>query len=96
MSGLVIYRRVELRMINYYCLAGSDGTYYVGKAFNLPRRLMEHRIGRGSQHTKKWANFACIGQIEFPYVSEEESRRMERWYAATMRRKLGVDEVYCS
>lgn len=32
-----------------YVLEMSDGTYYVGKSHNIPKRLKEHQDGKGSE-----------------------------------------------
>ncbi|MGW9685392.1 GIY-YIG nuclease family protein [Flagellimonas sp. 2504JD1-5] len=36
-----------------YILECSDGSYYMGSAVELDKRLNEHRDGRGANHTKK-------------------------------------------
>jgi putative endonuclease len=35
-----------------YILECSDGSYYTGSTNNLERRLEEHQLGLGSNHTK--------------------------------------------
>ncbi|MBW7866880.1 MAG: GIY-YIG nuclease family protein [Brumimicrobium sp.] len=41
-------------MIGYiYILECSDGSYYTGSTKDLKRRLAQHQLGEGANHTKK-------------------------------------------
>lgn len=35
-----------------YILLCADGSYYTGSTNNLERRILQHQLGKGSNHTK--------------------------------------------
>ena len=47
-----------------YILICSDGSYYTGSTNNLEQRIMQHKTGKGANHTKKRI------PVELIYVEE--------------------------
>jgi predicted GIY-YIG superfamily endonuclease len=80
--------------ITLYCIKGNTGEYYVGKAVNLPRRLYEHRIGRGAQVTKKWSSFELVMSHVVECTDEADARRLERGYANGIRWRFMPELVH--
>lgn len=36
-----------------HILECSDGSYYTGSAISIEKRLKQHQLGKGADHTKK-------------------------------------------
>ena len=82
------------KLIWLYVLKSVEGEYYVGKAVNLPRRVKEHQIGRGSKVTKGWKSFIVFRQVQIPFLSEADSRRLERMFALSTAAAVWPAQCY--
>ena len=53
-----------------YAILCDDGSIYKGHTDNITRRLNEHKIGRGAEHTKRHKPVKIIFTKEFSTQSE--------------------------
>lgn len=74
--------------VTIYTLKGPDKEYYVGKAVNLARRLYEHRVGQGSEITKRWGSFTLFRSITVEIANAKDGHFAERGAAEALRREL--------
>lgn len=80
--------------IHLYLLKGPYPQYYCGKAKNLGRRMIQHRIGHGSKVTKNWKNFELIRSLELEVKNESEAHFAEASFTRQMRAELPGMMVY--
>jgi putative endonuclease len=66
-----------------YILVCADGSYYCGSTKDLDRRLFEHSIGKGSNHTAKRLPVELIyyeeyTRIDFAFYREKQIQGWSR------------------
>jgi len=64
-----------------YILSCKDGTLYTGITDNLPRRLEQHRTGKGAKYTRG------RGPLLLVYREDAES------YAAALKREYQIKQL---
>ncbi len=83
--------RGEIQPAVYVMVNWRNGTFYVGHTANLPRRIEEHREGRGSAFTRKH-HIRRLVWYEFHDSLDDAQRReslIKRW---SRRYKLDLVE----
>ena len=60
-----------------YILKCSDGTYYTGSTIDLIRRLNQHNIGEGANHTKKRLPVSLVYYEEFQRIDDAFNREKQ-------------------
>ncbi len=83
--------RGEIQPAVYVMVNWRNGTFYVGHTADLPRRIEEHREGRGSAFTKKH-HIRRLVWYEFHDSLDDAQRReslIKRW---SRRYKLDLVE----
>lgn len=70
-----------------YILKLTDNKYYIGKTFNLKRRIYEHKIGIGSKWTKKYPMIGIIKTIKTNDLFSEDK------YVKYYMNRYGIDNV---
>ena len=83
--------RSEIQPAVYVMVNWRNGTFYVGHTANLPRRIEEHREGRGSAFTRKH-HIRRLVWYEFHDSLDDAQRReslIKRW---SRRYKLDLVE----
>ena len=82
--------RGEIQPAVYVMLNWRNGTFYVGHTADLPRRIEEHREGRGAAFTRKH-HIRRLVWYEF-HDSLDDAQRQER-LIKRWRRKYKLDLV---
>jgi len=72
---------------NYYVYilaSRPHGAIYIGVTNDLSHRVLEHRAGRGSQHTSKYKIFKLVYYEHFDNIDEAITRekRLKKWNRA--------------
>jgi len=80
--------------LTLYCLTNGENEYYCGKAVNFPRRLYEHRIGRGSDATRTWSTVEVYYTTEAEIAQARDGYFLELGFTEQMRRQLPGMMVY--
>lgn len=64
-----------------YILECSDGSYYTGSKNNLARRISEHSLGEGANHTKKRLPVKLVYWEEYPRIDYAfyREKQVQRW-----------------
>ncbi|QMW65697.1 GIY-YIG nuclease family protein [Mumia sp. ZJ1417] len=67
-----------------YILKCADGSYYVGSARDLERRLKQHQDGDGAAHTRRRRPVELVYAMEFERVDEAFAweKRVQGWSRA--------------
>lgn len=82
------------RKLYIYTLKLEDNKYYVGRSYNVPRRLNEHYDGKGSEWTKKY------NPIKLYEVFEDCTKFDEDKYTVMYMSIFGIENVrggsFCS
>ena len=66
-----------------YILKCADGSYYTGSTWDLDRRLRQHQMGKGANHTKKTrpvevAYYEFYDRITDAFRREKQIQRWSR------------------
>lgn len=71
-------------MAHVYILRCADGSYYVGSTVNLAARLHQHRIGGGSEYTKRRLPVELAWSYEFERVADAfaAEKKVQGWSRA--------------
>ena len=80
--------------ITLYLLKGPYPEYYCGKAKNIGRRIMQHKVGHGSKCTKRWKSFEVIRTVNLEVKNESEAHFAEASFTRQMRDQLPGMMVY--
>ena len=66
----------------YILASGRNGTLYVGMTNDLPRRMLEHRIGQGSVfvHDYGVTRLVYYEVTNDPYDAIVREKRLKKWY----------------
>ena len=82
------------RKLYVYTLKLEENKYYVGRSYNVPRRLNEHYDGKGSEWTKKY------NPIKLYEVFEDCTKFDEDKYTVMYMSIFGIENVrggsFCS
>ena len=64
-----------------YILECNNKSLYVGSTTNIPQRLKDHVVGRGSLWTKRFSPFRLVYTQEYASYSEavRRERQVKRW-----------------
>ncbi|MHC1778238.1 MAG: GIY-YIG nuclease family protein [Lentimicrobium sp.] len=64
-----------------YILLCSNKTYYTGSTINLKKRVKEHQIGKGANHTKKHQPVELVYFEEYDRISDafKREKQIQRW-----------------
>lgn len=64
-----------------YILLCGNGTYYTGSTIDLDLRLEQHKIGEGSNHTKKYQPVELVYFEEFEVVADafRREKQVQGW-----------------
>ncbi len=64
-----------------YILECSNGSYYTGSTIDLERRINQHQLGEGSNHTKKYLPVRLIYFEEFNRIDEAfyREKQVQNW-----------------
>jgi putative endonuclease len=64
-----------------YILKCSDGSYYTGSTKNLELRLLQHRGGEGSNHTKKRLPVKLVYYEEYERIDQAfyREKQVQGW-----------------
>ena len=64
-----------------YILECSNGSYYTGSTIDLKRRINQHQLGEGSNHTKKYLPVRLIYFEEFNRIDEAfyREKQVQNW-----------------
>jgi putative endonuclease len=68
----------------YIMASKRDGTLYIGVTSDLPKRMEEHREGRGSQFVKTYGVTRLVYFEEYPLYADAIRREtnLKRWKRA--------------
>ncbi|MEM9233742.1 MAG: GIY-YIG nuclease family protein [Pseudomonadota bacterium] len=68
----------------------KNGTLYIGVTSDLPRRVWQHREGRGSIFVRQWGCTMLVWYDEFPTITEAlvHEKRMKKW-----ARRMKIEEI---
>ena len=74
----------DMRQYFVYMLAGKRGVLYVGVTSNLPRRMQEHRRGRGNQFTHRYRVSRLVYCESFtrPLLAIKREKQLKSWRRA--------------
>ncbi len=80
---LKLYRRADsLNMKAYtYILKCSNGSYYVGSTKDLIKRLEQHQLGEGANHTKKHLPVELVYYEEYTRIDHAfyREKQIQKW-----------------
>ncbi len=64
-----------------YILECADGSYYTGSTKDIERRLAEHQIGEGSNHTRKHLPVKLIYLEEYDRIDDAfyREKQIQGW-----------------
>jgi putative endonuclease len=64
-----------------YILECSNGSYYTGSTKDLERRILQHQLGEGANHTKKYSPVRLIYFEEFTRIDEAfyREKQVQNW-----------------
>jgi len=64
-----------------YILKCSDGSYYTGSTKDLARRLEQHQVGEGANHTKKRLPVKLVYYEEYQHVEKAfyREKQVQGW-----------------
>jgi putative endonuclease len=74
-----------------YILICADGSFYTGSTNDLERRLEEHQIGEGANHTRKRLPVELVYTEEFDRIDEVYYR--ERQFAKAKMKNAPFDTL---
>ncbi|ARN77513.1 hypothetical protein BST97_05675 [Nonlabens spongiae] len=64
-----------------YILECGNGTYYTGSTIDLEKRIEEHKIGQGANHTKKHGVDKLVYYEEYPRIdlAFNREKQVQKW-----------------
>jgi len=64
-----------------YILLCADGSYYTGSTIDLERRLAQHQIGEGANHTKKRLPVSLLYYEEYQRIDDAfyREKQVQGW-----------------
>ncbi len=64
-----------------YILLCVDGSYYTGSTIDLERRLAQHQIGEGANHTKKRLPVSLLYYEEYQRIDDAfyREKQVQGW-----------------
>jgi len=64
-----------------YILECNDGSYYTGSTNNLELRMMQHKMGKGANHTKKRLPVKLLYFEEFDRIDKAfyREKQVQGW-----------------
>ena len=64
-----------------YILLCADGSYYTGSTIDLERRLVQHQIGEGANHTKKRLPVSLLYYEEYQRIDDAfyREKQVQGW-----------------
>lgn len=67
-----------------YILQCSDGSYYVGSAADLEKRIMQHQKGEGAKYTARRLPVRLVYAEEFSRIDEafQREKQVQGWSRA--------------
>ena len=71
-----------MRLYYVYILASrAGGALYVGVTNDLPRRVWEHKTGRGGTHTRRYKIVRLVYYESYPSIADAIQREtsIKRW-----------------
>ena len=70
-----------MAMAYMYILLCSNNTYYTGSTIDLEKRIIEHQMGNGANHTKKYQPVELVYFEEYRKVSDAFTRekQVQKW-----------------
>lgn len=81
------HEKMDSKSLTIYCLTLRDGYLYVGKTYDLDRRLREHSEGKGSQWTQMHPVVGLYKKWENADDFDEDK------YTKVMMKQYGIDKV---
>lgn len=68
-------------MPHLYILRCADGSFYTGSTYDLERRLAQHQLGLGANHTKKRLPVSLAFAVHFDLMVEAYTaeKRIQGW-----------------
>ncbi len=72
-----------------YILETNDGRYYTGTTNDVPRRIAEHKDGKGAKFTRNFGFKTLLYIEEFP-TKFEASKREKQIQGWTRKKKLAL------
>jgi len=76
--------QIEYAQAYMYILQCSDGSFYTGSTKKLYKRLEQHKIGEGSEHTKKYLPVKLVYYETFTRIDEafKREKQIQGWSRA--------------
>lgn len=67
-----------------YILECSDGSYYTGSTIDLEKRIFEHGVGKGANHTKKRLPVKLVYVEEYLRIDTafKREKQIQGWSSA--------------
>ena len=64
-----------------YILECSNGSYYTGSTKDLEKRIQQHQLGEGANHTKKYSPVKLVYFEEFTRINEAfyREKQVQNW-----------------
>jgi putative endonuclease len=81
-SGCKISQPASMGLYYVYILASRPGgALYVGVTNDLPRRVWEHKMGRGGDHTRRYRINQLVYYESYPSITDAIQREtsIKRW-----------------
>lgn len=79
-------------MVGYvYILKCGNGSYYTGSTKDLNQRLLQHQLGLGSNHTRKYQPVELVYYEKFNrvYLAFLREKQIQKW---TRAKKIALIE----
>jgi putative endonuclease len=67
-----------------YILQCADGSYYTGSTKHLIKRILQHKSGNGSNHTRRRLPVILVYLEYYPRIEDafRREKQIQRWSAA--------------
>jgi len=67
-----------------YILQCADGSYYTGSTKHLIKRILQHKSGNGSNHTRRRLPVTLVYLEYYPRIEDafRREKQIQRWSAA--------------
>jgi predicted GIY-YIG superfamily endonuclease len=89
----------KLRPVCLYALKLEDGCYYVGMSFNVDRRFVKHKNGKGATWTRLHRPIEIVESRQTEFYDQDEVALMENDMTFEYAMRFGKDYVrgggYC-
>jgi putative endonuclease len=77
-----------------YILECSDGSYYTGSTIDIQKRILEHKVGRGANYTRKRLPIKLVYLEEFQRIDNAFYREKQIQGWSRLKKEALISQKY--